>query len=101
MWQPKDAKDVPPEVRRAATLPAARAEQLATRYERPEAYHGREAWWVLGLVYEMLTERSAELLPDRAALRAAVEVSDLAAVDVAMEPALRSRSYGRGTSSSE
>jgi hypothetical protein len=82
------------EVRRAAELPGGRADQVMRRAEEPREghtsrqarFHAWEARWLLALVYAMLTDQRPELLPDPAALRAAVEADDLAAVDTAMEP---------------
>lgn len=85
-WRPKDAKGCRWEVRAAATLPGGRAEEVARRYEPGSSFHGRDAAWLLALVYAMLTDQRPELRPDRAALRAAVEADDLAAVDAAVEP---------------
>lgn len=86
VWRPADAKGSRWEVRASAQLPSGRAEEVARRYEPASSFHGREASWLLALVYAMLTDQHPELRPDRAALRAAVESDDLAAVDAGMEP---------------
>ncbi|MGW3910511.1 hypothetical protein ACWEBX_03150 [Streptomyces sp. NPDC005070] len=94
-WRPKDATGAASwEVRRAAELPGGRADQVMRRAEelregtssRWSRFHAWESRWLLALVYAMLTDQSPELRPDRAALRAAVESDDLAAVDAVMEP---------------
>lgn len=84
-WQPKDAKGARFEVRRAAELPTGRADGLARRNETPGSIM-MVPKWLLALVYAMLTDQAPALLPDRAALRAAVEADDLDAVDTLMEP---------------
>jgi hypothetical protein len=97
LWRPEDFKDsrVRWGVRRSAELPGGRAEQLAQRGDDtdPRTQSGRwarshafEDRWLLSLVYAMFTDQRPELRPDRAALRAAVEADDLAAVDGLMEP---------------
>lgn len=85
-WRPKDAKGCRWEVRQLASLPSGRAEEIARRNEPGSSFIGRDATWLLALVYAMLTDQFPELRPDRAALRAAVEADDLAAVDAALEP---------------
>lgn len=89
-WRPKDAKGASWAVRRSAELPGGRAEQVMERAEGSERRYGQypvwEDRWLLALVYTMLTDQRPELRPDRAALRAAVEADDLAAVDAVTEP---------------
>lgn len=96
VWRSADVKNraVRWEVRRAAELPGGRADQVMRRAEEPgesrtsrqHRFHAWETRWLLALVYAMLTDQDPGLLPDRAALRAAVEADDLAAVDALMEP---------------
>ncbi|MEU2086753.1 hypothetical protein ABZ569_33395 [Streptomyces albus] len=86
LWRPEDSKGVRNEVRRAAQLPNGRAEEIAWRYEPQGSFHGREARWLLALVYAMLTDQHPELRPGRARLWAAVETDDPDAVDAVMEP---------------
>lgn len=86
LWRPKDSKQVRHEVRRAAQLPNGRAQEFAWRYEPQSSFHGREAHWLLALVYAMLTDQHPELRPGRAELWAAVETDDMGAVDAVMEP---------------
>ncbi|MER6198094.1 hypothetical protein ABT234_12110 [Streptomyces sp. NPDC001586] len=96
-WRPEEARNMARwAVLRSAELPGGRAEQVAQRADDAEAktsgsvrwanFHGREARWLLALVYAMLTAEQPELRPDPALLRAAVEADDLGAVDAAMEP---------------
>jgi hypothetical protein len=73
LWRPEDSKNVQHKVRRAAQLPNGRAADLADRYEPQGDFHGREAAWLLALVYSMLTDQHPELLPGRTELRTAVE----------------------------
>ncbi|MFZ3467504.1 hypothetical protein ACODT3_39945 [Streptomyces sp. 4.24] len=86
LWRPEDSKHVRFDVRRAAQLPNGRAWQFAGRYEAQSSFHGREAHWLLALVYAMLTDQHPELRPGRTELWAAVETDDQAAVDGVMEP---------------
>ncbi|MGW3910518.1 hypothetical protein ACWEBX_03185 [Streptomyces sp. NPDC005070] len=96
LWRPADLKgSVSWSVRRSAELSGGRAEQVAQRGEDvdPKTQSGRwarshscEDRWLLALAYAMLADQRPELRPDRAALRAAVEADDLAAVDAAVEP---------------
>ncbi|WP_119580628.1 hypothetical protein [Streptomyces europaeiscabiei] len=86
LWRPEDSKNVRHEVRRAAQLPNGRAREFAWRYEPQSSFHGREAHWLLALVYAMLTDQYPELRPGRAELWAAVETDDMGAVDAVMEP---------------
>ncbi|MFG2903335.1 hypothetical protein ACGFZH_40440 [Streptomyces zaomyceticus] len=92
LWRPQDSKHVRHEVRRAAQLPNGRAGELCHRFEPPASgyangsFFGREATWLLALVYAMLTDQYPELRPGRAELWAAVETDDQAAVDAVMEP---------------
>lgn len=86
LWRPEDSKNVRHEVRRAAQLPNGRAQEFAWRYEPQSSFHGREAHWLLALVYAMLTDQHPELRPGRAELWAAVATDDQAAVDAVMEP---------------
>lgn len=86
-WTPTDAKDVASwEVREAAGLPDGRASSIERRCGRGLNSSVLNHRWALALVYAMLTDQHPDLSPDEAALRAAVEADDLAAVDVLMEP---------------
>lgn len=86
LWRPEDSQNVQHKVQRTAQLPTGRAAELADRYEPRGDFHGREASWLLALVYSMLTDQHPELLPGRAELRAAVETDAQEAVDAVMEP---------------
>ncbi|MEU3656441.1 hypothetical protein AB0E67_27270 [Streptomyces sp. NPDC032161] len=92
-WRARDVsgKTARWDVRRAADLPAGRADQVAERAEGSDARsYGRypilNDAWLLALVYGMLTDQEPELRPDRVRLRAAVEADDLAEVDAVMRP---------------
>ncbi|BFP50139.1 hypothetical protein KCMC57_65070 (plasmid) [Kitasatospora sp. CMC57] len=85
-WTAADAKDVASwQVREAAGLPTGRAWSVERRCNR-SASAMTDHRWALALIYAMLTDQHPELRPDDAALRAAVEADDLAAVDALMDP---------------
>lgn len=96
LWRPQDAKTSSWEVRQWAALPSGRALQVAEyahevlhranprHYTRAVSPRGH--WWLLALIYCMLTEEHPELAPNLGELRAAVEADDLVAVHAVMDP---------------
>lgn len=73
------------DVCQAAGLPRSRVWSLGDRFA-PNNQHGPNlrAPWFFALLYAMLLDEQPELVPDPRALRAAVELGDMAAVDLLM-----------------